>query len=186
MEKLENVLCQWIVLYMHYFNFQISYLHTFLIFIHFFINVIFTFGSIKGQINIPLWTQMEYKGCKKDGKTFLRCYSIALKFWDKFNADFVLLYFSSYRSIKMWHFYLKNMEKNNKAVYLKLLCTYLLFFNIKKQLALVLKKICPCTFSVFHTNLNKAVNISSKRPEWIRSIQMIRFSTSYKDLDEKC
>ena len=130
----------------------------FLIFIHFTnqitlkqslaqkLNVIFTFSSIKGQINIPLWTQMEYKGWKKDGKSFLRCYSITLKFWDKFNADFVLLYFSSYRSIKMWHLYLKNMEKNNKAVYLKLLFTYLHFFNIKKQLALVLKKICPCTF----------------------------------------
>ena len=43
---------------------------------------------------------MGYKGWRKDGKTFIRCYIIALKFWDEFNSNFVLSYFSSYSSIK--------------------------------------------------------------------------------------
>ena len=34
-------------------------------------------------------------------KTFIRSYTIALKFLDEFNANFALLYFSSYSSIKM-------------------------------------------------------------------------------------
>ena len=87
---------------------------------------IFKFSTIKGQINVPLWTHMEHKGWRKDGKTFIRCYTIALKFWDEFNANFVLLYFSTCSSIKMWHLYLKNMEKNNKAVHLRLILSYFL------------------------------------------------------------
>ena len=87
----------------------------FLIFIHFTnqitlkpslaqkLKLIFKFSTIKGQINVPLWTHMGHKGWQKDGKTFIRCYTIALKFWDEFNANFVLLYFSSYGSLKMWH-----------------------------------------------------------------------------------
>ena len=31
------------------------------------------------QINVPLWTHMGYKGRRKDRKTFIRCYTIALK-----------------------------------------------------------------------------------------------------------
>ena len=85
------------------------------------LKLIFRFSAIKGQINVPLWTHMAHKGWRKDGKTFIRCYTIALKFWDEFNANFVLLYFSSYSSIKMWHLYLKNVKKNNKAVHLRLL-----------------------------------------------------------------
>ena len=85
------------------------------------LKLIFRFSTIKGQINVPLWTHMAHKGWRKDGKTFIRCYTIALKFWDEFNANFVLLYFSSYSSIKMWHLYLKNVKKNNKAVHLRLL-----------------------------------------------------------------
>ena len=93
----------------------------FLIFIHFTnqitlkpslaqkLKLIFKFSTIMGQINIPLWTYMGHKGWRKDEKTFIRCYTIALKFWDEFNANFALLYFSSYSSIKMWHLYLKNM-----------------------------------------------------------------------------
>ena len=46
-------------------------------------------------INIPLWTHLGHKGWRKDGKTFIRCYTIALKFWNEFNANFVLLYFLS-------------------------------------------------------------------------------------------
>ena len=44
---------------------------------------------------------MGQKGWRKDGKTFIRCYTIALKFWDEFNSNFALSYFSSYSSIKM-------------------------------------------------------------------------------------
>ena len=132
----------------------------FLIFIHFTnqitlkqslaqkLNLIFKFSLIKRQINIPLWTHMRRKGWRKDGKTFIRCYTIALKFWDEFNANFVLCYFSSQRLIKIWHLYLKNVKENNKAVYFRLLFTYLHqnLLNIKKHLALVLKNACPCTF----------------------------------------
>ena len=72
-----------------------------------------------------------------------RCYTIALKLWDEFNANFALLYFSSYSSIKMWHFFLKNAEKNNNAVQLRLVLTYPFknFFNTKKHLVWALKKI---------------------------------------------
>ena len=81
---------------------------------------IFKFSTITGQIYIPLWTHIKHKGWRKDGKTFIRCYTIALKLWDEFNVNFVLLYFSSYSSIKMWHFFVKNVEKNSKAVHLRL------------------------------------------------------------------
>ena len=104
------------------------------------LKLIFKF-STTGQVNILLWTHMGHKGWRKDGKSFIRCYTIALKPWDEFNANFVLLYFSSYSSIKMWHFFLKNMEKN-KAVHLRLVLTYLFqsLFSSKKHLAWTLKK----------------------------------------------
>ena len=81
------------------------------------LNLISKFSSIKRQMNIPLWTHMWRKGWRKDGKTFARCYTIALEFWDEFNANFVLQYFSSFRSIKIWHFYLKNVEKKQGSVF---------------------------------------------------------------------
>ena len=40
-------------------------------------------------------------------------YTIAIKSWDKFNANFVLLYFSSRSSIKMWHL-IWNIWRNDK------------------------------------------------------------------------
>ena len=64
----------------------------FLIFIHFTnqitlkpslarkLKLMFKFSTIMGQINVPPWTYMGHKGRRKDGKTFLRCYTIALKF----------------------------------------------------------------------------------------------------------
>ena len=122
-----NELCY--ILFISYF--------TFFIFIHFRnqktlkpslaqkLKLIFKFSTIMGQINIPLWTHMGHKGWRKDGKTFISCYTIALKFWDGFNANFVLLYFSSYSLIKMWHLCLKNVEKSNTAVQLRLVLTYL-------------------------------------------------------------
>ena len=131
MKNLDSALCQWIVLYTNYFNFN------FLIFIHFIkqltlkpslarkLKIIFKFSTIKGQINVPLWTHMGHKGWRKDGNTFITCYTIALKFWDEFNANFVSLCLSSYDSIKMWHLYLENVEKNNKAVHLRWVFTYL-------------------------------------------------------------
>ena len=121
MEKLDSALCQWIVLYTHYFNFQFSYI------IHFTnqkalkqslaqkLKLIFKFSLIRRHINIPLWTHMGHKGWRKDEKTFLRCCTIALKFWDKLNADFVFLYFSNYRSIIIWHLYIQNVEKKVSA-----------------------------------------------------------------------
>ena len=86
---------------------------------------IFKFSMIEGQINAPLWAQMGHKGWRKDEKTLIRCYTIAWKFWDEFSSNFVLSYFSSYSSIKIWHLYLKNVEKNNKAVHSRMALTYL-------------------------------------------------------------
>ena len=88
------------------------------------LKLIIKFSTIKGQINVLLWTQMGHKGWGKNGKTFIRCYATALKFWDEVNANFVLLYFSTCSSIKIWH--LKNMGKNNNAVHLRLFLIYLL------------------------------------------------------------
>ena len=67
--------------------------------------------------NKPLWTHMGHKGWRKGGKTFIRCYTISLKLWDEFNANFVLLYFSSYSSIKMWLFSQKCGEKQEGSVF---------------------------------------------------------------------
>ena len=95
------------------------------------LKLIFKFSRIMEQINIPLWTHMGHEGWRKDGKIFIRCYTIALKLWHEFNANFVLLYFSGYNSIKMWHFFLKYVEKNNKVVHWRLVLTYL-FKNLFK------------------------------------------------------
>ena len=132
MQKLGSALCQWILLYTNYFNFRFSYLQTF----YKSNNIktrprtklkhIFKFSTIKGQINARLWTHMGHKGWRKDGKTFIMCYNVALKIWDEFNSNFVLLYFSSCIWINMWHLYLKNVEKNSIAVHFRLVLTYVL------------------------------------------------------------
>ena len=71
--------------------------------------------TLKRHIQIfHFWPTWDIKEWSKDGKTFTRSYTTASKFWDEFNANFVLLNFSSYRSIKIWHLYFKNVEK--KAV----------------------------------------------------------------------
>ena len=57
----------------------------------------------------PAWV-IKDEGWEK----FTRCYTITLKSWDEFNANFILLYFSSYRSIKIWDFYTKNVEKKKQ------------------------------------------------------------------------
>ena len=131
MEKRDSALCQELC-----YTLIIS-IFDFLIFIHFTnqitlkpslaqkLKLIFKFSTIMEQINVPLWTHMGHKGWRKDGKIFIRCYTIALKLWDEFNANFVLFYFSSYSSIKKWHIYLKNLKKNNKTVHLRLVLTYL-------------------------------------------------------------
>ena len=115
------------------------------------LNFILKFSSIKRQISIPFWTLMGHKGWRKDGKPFIRCYTIALKFWDEFNSNFVLLYFTSYRSIKIWHLYLKNLEKNNKSVHLRLLFTYLhqIFSIIRNSLPWYTQKFVHVLFCVF-------------------------------------
>ena len=129
---------EWIMLYINYFicYILIISIFNFLILIHFTnqitlkpslaqkLKLIFKFGTIKGQINAPLWTHMGHKERRKDWKNFIRCYTIVLKFWDEFNSNFVL-YFSTYSSIKIWQLYLKNVEKNNKAVHLRLVLTCL-------------------------------------------------------------
>ena len=63
-------------------------------------------------------------------------------------------------------FFLKNVQKNNKAVHLRLVLTYLfkILFNTKKHLAWALKKIVHLFFCVFQTKLKKAVNIFCTLP----------------------
>ena len=101
-----NELCY--ILITHYINF--------LIFIYFTnqitlkqsltrrLKLIFKFSSIKRHSLGPIKLK---KGCIKDDSVM--CCTITLKFWDEFNASFVLLYFLSYKSIKIWHLYLKNV-----------------------------------------------------------------------------
>ena len=48
-------------------------------------------------------------------------------------------------------------------------------FNIKKHLALVLKKIVHVHFCVLQSNLNEAVNILCKLSEWMGNIQMMQY-----------
>ena len=143
------------------------------------LKLIFKFSTIMGQINVPLWTHMRHKGWWKDGKTFIRCYAIALKFWDEFNVNFALSYLSSYSSIKTWHLYLKNVEKNNKVVHLRFSLMFSQTFSILRNiLPGHSKKFVHLLFCVFQTKLNKAVNIFCRPPEWIRNVQMIpSFST---------
>ena len=119
---------------------------------------------------------------KKGWNTFIRCYTIALNFWDKFNAKFVFLYFSLYNSIKMWHHHLKNVEKNNKAVHLRLsLLIFSKTISILRNYCLgTQKKIVHLLFCVFQTvhllfcafqtKLNKAVSTFCRLPEWIRNV----------------
>ena len=66
----------------------------------------------------------------------------------------------------MWHFFPKNVEKNKKAVHLRLVLTYLFknLFNTNKHLAWALKKIFRLFFCVFQTKLKKAVNIVCTLP----------------------
>ena len=103
-----------------YSLFQFSYLHAFyksnnITKLNLKLNLIFKVSQTKRQIkNIPLWIHMWHKEWREDGKNFIWCCTIALKFWDEFNVNFVLLYFSSYRSIEIWHLYFKNAKK--KAV----------------------------------------------------------------------
>ena len=135
MERNSTVDCvnEWTMLYTNYFSFQFSYLRTFYkpnnmktkLSTKALFKLIFKFSTIMGADSAPLWTHMEHKGWRKDGKTFIKCSAFALKFWDEFNANFVFLYFSSYSSKEMWNLYLKNVEKNNKAVHLMLVLTYL-------------------------------------------------------------
>ena len=81
METLDSALCQWIVLYTHYFNFQFSYLHTF-----YKPNIIKTKPSTKAEYYFEIYLDKEtdkhstldphgplylhHKGWQKDGKYF--------------------------------------------------------------------------------------------------------------------
>ena len=80
----------------------------------------------------------------------------------------------------MQHLYLKDVEKNNKAVHLRLVQTYFskIFSILRNTLPWHSKKIVHLLFCVFQTKLNKAVNIFCRLPQWIRNVQMIPgFST---------
>ena len=122
LKKPYSALCQWIVLYIHYFDFKFSYFLDFPNQITLKeslakkLRLNFKFSLIKRQIYITLWIHLGIKkvmenGWKMDGKTFMRCYNIALKFWDEFNANFALLYCSGYRSIKIDTFISKMWRK---------------------------------------------------------------------------
>ena len=142
------------MLYTHYFNFQFSYLHTF-----YKPNNIKTKAGtrIKSDFSIKLdkltdkYSTLDmhvgHNGWRNDGKTIIRCHTIVLRFEMNLMPIFFVLHFSSYRSIKTWCLYLRNVEKNNYLVHLRLLFTYLHqnVFNIMKHLALVLKTICTLT-----------------------------------------
>ena len=58
----------------------------------------------------------------------------------------------------MWHFFLKNVEKNNKAVQLQLVLTYLFknFFNTKKHLVWALEKNFPFIFLCIPNKVKKS------------------------------
>ena len=113
---------------------------------------------------------------KKDGKTFIRCYAIAVKFWDEFNASFVLLYFSNYRSIKTWHLFSENVEKNKNVRHLRLLFTYLNqnLSILRNILPWCSKEIVHVVFCILQINLYKALNIFCTLPKWIRNIPNIK------------
>ena len=102
-------------------------------------------------------------------KGWKNLYTVALKFWDEFNANFVLSCFSRYSTMEIWQLYLKHLGKNNKAVHLKLVISNL-FWNLchTKPWQLVHLRFC-----VFQTKLNKAFNIFCRLPKWIRNAQMI-------------
>ena len=83
MEKLDSTLCQWTVLYIHYFNFLIFMHSTNQITLQQSLNLIFKVTQTKQKINIPLWTHMGHNEWREDGKTCEKgekCYTIALKF----------------------------------------------------------------------------------------------------------
>ena len=148
-------------------KFQFSYLHLF-----YKVNNIKTKSSLKVKSYFQIYLDEETnkyftlgphgpKGWRKDGKTFVRCYTIALKFGDEFNVNF-LLHFSHYRSFlklqvnKNLTALLHRCGEKYETVHLRLLFTYFHqnLFNIKKHISLVLKKCVHVLFCVFQTNLN--------------------------------
>ena len=146
---------------MHFVN-ELCYtliisIFSFLIFIHFTsqitskqslaqkLNLIFQLSSINWQINIPLGTHAwsMKKGWKNFYKVLYHCFKILRWIWCKFcSVTFLMLQVNKKLT------YLKDVEKNNNAMHLRLLFIYLHqnVLNTKKYLALVLKKICWCTF----------------------------------------
>ena len=144
------------------------------------LKLIFKFSTVKGQINAPLWMHMENKEWRKAGKTFTRCCTVALKFWDEFNDNFVSLHFSSCSSKIMWQLYLKHLGNNKKTVHQSWFSFIFskTFSILRSILPWRSKKIVYLLFCVFQTKLHKAVNIFCGLPEWIKNVQMIPgFST---------
>ena len=122
---------------------------------------------------------------KREWKKLYKVFTITLKFWDEFYANFVLLYFSSDRSIKIWHLYFKNVKKKATRQYIR----HQNIFNIKKHhqktsilknISIKLKKCVHLLFVVIQTNLHKAVNILHKLSQWIRNKQMMGYFNTKK------
>ena len=178
MGKVDSPLSQWIVPYTNYFNFLIFKYFTTQIILKprlAQLKLIFKFSTVKVQINAPLWMHMDNKEWRKVGKVFTRCYTVALKFWDEFNENFVSLRISSCSSKNMWQLYLKNLGNNKKTVHQSWFSFIFskTFSIIRSILPWHSKKIVHLLFYVFQTKLHKAVNIFCGLPEWIKNAQMI-------------
>ena len=96
MEELDTALYLWIVLYTNYFYLHFTNQITLKPSLAQKLKFIFKFSTIMEKKNVPPWTHMGHKGWRKDGKTLIRRYTIALKFWNEFDANFALLNLSSY------------------------------------------------------------------------------------------
>ena len=73
MEKVDSALCQWIALYIHYFNLHVFYQPNNITSLAYKLNLIFKVSQTKKQTDIPLWTHMEHNKWSEDEKTFARC-----------------------------------------------------------------------------------------------------------------
>ena len=61
---------------------------------------------------------MGHEERREDGKKFIRRYTIALKFWDEFNANFVfVIFFKLWVNKNLAPLLQKCKEKSNKVVH---------------------------------------------------------------------
>ena len=119
-------------------------INNFLIFVHFTnqlilkqsltwkLNLIFKFSSMMRQIDVPRWAQMGHKGWRENGKSLIRSYTIALKFWHEFNANFVCYISQIIGQLKNFTALLQKCRETQEGIYLNQN-----LFSSKKNLALV-------------------------------------------------